>query len=335
MKDKIQEMLQGAGIAFKNGPRSFILDCPKCFKSQKLYIRKTDGRFICFYCSEINNFKGKPEYVLSLLTKLPITEIKKILFGDDSDDTRDSYVRFVPKDFLGDNEEEEEIVIETETILPEVKYPPSVVTVENHEGAVKYLESRGVTLEIAKQYKLMYDVASKRIVFPVTYQNRILGWQGRYIGKTEYYDEETDSMVSIPKILTTPGLARDKTLMFRDRLFKSEHCVLCEGPFDAIKAHLCGGNVASMGKIVSRHQLDLIRQAGVNRLYLALDPDAAREARKIVQSMKDMEIFDMRPTDAKDLGEMSFEDVKKLFDNASKLDNSKVLIYLRNPFNEQ
>jgi hypothetical protein len=109
--------------------------------------------------------------------------------------------------------------------------------------------------------------------------------------------------------------------MFFDRLQGQKHAVLCEGPMDALKAHLCGGNVASMGKAVSRAQLQLLRNAGVERLYIALDPDAQEEANRIARQVgMDMKVYNMMaPAPYKDLGEMHFDAVRELFQSARRM----------------
>lgn len=329
-KEEVQNILQEAGVRFKSSSRSFILTCPQCSKSEKLYIRKSDGRFICFYCKEINNFSGKCEFALSALTKLSINEVKKRLYGDFFDTFNSPYieVNLNPRDFLDDDE----IEIGSEIVLPIVSFSPDIIDIADSKAGTEYLESRGISLLLAKKYKLKYDVSGKRVVFPISYRNELYGWQGRYIGKEEYWDEETETVVKIPKAITTGGLKKDKVLMFRDNLLGSEHCVLCEGPIDGLKADLCGGNVVTLGKIVSKFQLDLIRKSGVKKIYLALDPDAAKECRGIIQSMGDLELYDMRPTQASDIGKMSLESVKELFDSAQKVDSSKIFVYIRNPF---
>ena len=114
--------------------------------------------------------------------------------------------------------------------------------------------------------------------------------------------------------------------MFQDRI--TDHVVLAEGPVDALKAHLCGGNVASLGKNVSSYQLDLIRQSGVKRLYLALDPDAFNESQAILKKMAyDLEIFAMVPQSG-DLGGMSFEEVYRLYLEAPKLGPNHLFLWL-------
>lgn len=335
-KDEIKQILLEAGCSFKPGSRSFILSCPRCKKREKLYIRKTDGRFICFYCKEIDNFQGAAEFVLQELTSLRLNEIRQRLYGDEYEDlSSNDHIIFNPKDFLDDEDEE----IASETILANIKFTPDILPIDSKycELGREYLLGRGITLETALKYGIRFAPAQRRVVFPVMYENCLFGWQGRTISEQkEFWDDEFDKFVTINKSLTSKGLRKDQTLMFRDNLKNSKHCVLAEGPVDAIKADLCGGNVASMGKAVSFAQFNLIKNHGIKRIYLALDPDAAAEMRRILDLFKtsEIEIYDMRPKDGRDLGQMTFEEVKKLFDNAQKVDPSKIIVYIKNHYEE-
>ena len=105
--------------------------------------------------------------------------------------------------------------------------------------------------------------------------------------------------------------------MFNARLLNSDHCVLAEGPISSIKAHLCGGNVASMGKDVSDTQLNIIKNR-VSKLYLALDPDATTVIERVCRQLHgEMDVFLLMPSDGyEDLGKMSPEQVFEQFKKA-------------------
>jgi 5S rRNA maturation endonuclease (ribonuclease M5) len=328
--DSIRDILTESGCSFKKNSRSFILTCPRCRKREKLYIRQYDGRFVCWYCKEIDNFQGKPEYALVELSSLSLQEIQKRIYGDVSNLPEDDIIIFRPEDFL----EDDEVTLFSEPILGAIKFTPDIFPLTNEycKPGLEYLASRGVSLELATRYGVMYSPAEKRVIFPVSYNNQLFGWQGRYIGAEEFFDDETNEIVKIPKALTSLGLKKDKALMFRENLKGKEHCVICEGPFDGIKADLCGGNVVTMGKAVSKDQLGIIRNHGVKKVYLALDPDAAAEIRRIFEYFKDLELYDMRPRDGRDLGKMTTQEVKQLFDKAERIDNTKMIVYVKDHY---
>lgn len=330
-KDEIKYILQEAGVSFKTNSRSFIMSCPRCRKKEKLYIRQYDGRFVCWYCKEIDNFQGRPEYALAELSNLTLNEICSRLYGEDVDLHNNDYIIFKPEDFLDD----EEIELSSEDVLAPIVFTPDILPLDSEHCSVgvAYLESRGVGFELANKYGVRYSPSKRRVVFPVKYGSELYGWQGRTVSENkEYWDDEEEIFVTIHKALTSVGLKKDKALMFRDNLVNSPHCVLCEGPFDGIKADLCGGNVVTMGKAVSNAQLNMIRNHGVKKIYLALDPDAASEMRRILEYFKDLELYDMRPPRGSDLGKMTCRAVKYLFDNATKIDNTKILVYIKDHY---
>ena len=119
--------------------------------------------------------------------------------------------------------------------------------------------------------------------------------------------------------------------MFQDQLVDSPHAVICEGPIDAIKADLCGGNVATLGKAVSKEQVDIIKQSGVQKVYIALDPDAGIEALKLRDAFSGLEIYRLLPEDGyEDLGAMSPDQVYRQFLKAERFDNTgRLFLFLK------
>lgn len=319
----IKDLLDEAGCRYKQNSKSYILPCPKCRKNDKLYIRKMDGRFVCWYCSSVDGFQGSPEYALSLLTNLPIVVLREKLYGFSSVELSPS-LDLQLRDFMDSEDEIEEP--EPYTTMLSVTWPLTSFAIDS-EQAIKganYLQTRGIPTDVAAQYGIRYDIPSMRVLFPVEFQGALLGWQGRYIGNSE---ED-----NVPKALTSKGLSKNRIVMFADKLINSEHCILCEGPIDALKANLCGGNVATMGKAVSAVQLDFIRKRGVKKVYLALDPDAYREANKLLKQLGDMEVYDMRPPDKySDIGEMPMDEVYSLFKSAPRVTSSYLFVNLKPP----
>lgn len=326
----IKSLLDEGGIDYKVNSKSFIMACPRCQKRDKLYIRKNDGRFVCWVCRDSDGFGGQVEWALSELLGRPVSEIRQKLYGVGEGD-RSVYLNLQLIDFFG----EDDAVPEALEPLLEVEPDPGFRDLETDAGkdGREYLESRGIPLEVAKEYGIQYWPVKKRVVFPVRSHGQLLGWQDRYIGPTDYFDGELGIPVSIPKTITSTGLKRDQALMFVDRI-TSDHAILCEGPIDAIKAHACGGNVASMGKAVSRQQLNLLKNSGIRKLYIALDPDAFVESGNILREMgDDFEIYDMRPpTKYKDLGEMPIPEVQELFKNAPRINKSFFYIYVKDHY---
>lgn len=322
----LADLISEAGVGKpKQNSKSFILTCPRCSKKDKLYIRKKDGRFVCWVCAERDGFQGAPEYALTELTGRSIPELRNILYGMETTNGN----LFLQLDFSDFLDPEEDILLPYQQ---QVEPHPDFRDLDSPYGGpgLAYLEGRGISLEIAKAYGVVYWPARSRVVFPVVSGGRLLGWQSRTIKPTEEFDEETQQILKIPKALTYEGLDKAKVLMFADRLVNSAHAVLAEGPIDGIKAHLVGGNVVTMGKVVSETQLNLLRCSGIRKLYLALDPDASIEAQKIVRKMygDDIEIYDMRPKPGLDLGAMSFDEVYDLYRAAPRVTPANLFLFL-------
>lgn len=326
------ELLEEAGIGRpKQNTKSFILTCPRCEKKDKLYIRKTDARFVCFYCKEKSNFQGAGEFALCEITGKQIQDLQKILYGYETS-TGFISLDISFKDFFDDEESTEDLPVGA-IPLPEVLPDPDFRDLDSQWSVpgVNYLESRGVPLDVAMSYGIQYWPAKSRIVFPVKSRGKLLGWQSRTIKPDKWIDEDGD-LVSIPKALTYEGLAKDRALMFADRV-QGDHAVITEGPFDGLKADYCKGNVVTMGKAVSLYQLNLLVTSGVRKLYFGLDPDASDEVASLIDKVTNLyggiEMYDMRPKGNKDLGGMTFEEVYDLFRSAPRVTRGNVFIYLK------
>lgn len=332
MELEVKAILQEAGVAFKTNSKSFIMTCPRCQKKDKLYIRRQDGRFVCWVCKETEGFQGKAQYALAELSSLPVKEIEKRLYGDSAVDGASLHLDLDMSQFMDDEDE----YIDLGPVMRTYEWPLDFYPIDDPASAKgrDYLARRGIDLGVAREYGIRYQPSRLRVIFPVQSQGKLYGWQGRLVeGDKTYYSIEQGKFVKPLKALTFKELKRDRALMFSDRLNGVKHCVLTEGPVDALKAHLCGGNVAAMGKAVSPTQLQLLRNAGVEKVYIGLDPDAYLEINRIRRVLSDMVCYDLRPPlPYKDLGEMPMEAVKQLFDTAPILNPAQIVIYLRGYF---
>lgn len=330
VRDTLQSLLDEGGISYRQNSKSFILECPRCQKRDKLYIRKSDGRFVCWKCSESEGFHGAAEWALAELLSRPAAEIRKQLQGTTWGSS--CYLDIRLNDFFGALDEipywapEDLVEVEPDPGFRDLDHPAS-------QDGVAYLEGRGVSKALALEYGIKYHPATRRVIFPVISHGKLLGWQGRYAGQEEYFDPETGEVFKTPKTLTSLGLKKERTFMFGDRLTVGGDAILCEGPFDAVKAHLCGGNVAALGKGVSDYQLEILKHSGIKRLYLALDPDAFAESKRVLEkTVDDLEVYDMRPPPDRDLGAMSLEAVLDLKQKAPRIYRNYLFLYLKNPY---
>lgn len=336
----LRKFIVDSGVEFRENATSYVMTCPRCQKKDKLAMYKQTGGFVCYHC-RADGFKGRPEIALTELTGAPLGEIRKKLYNGEVPPTM-GYLDVQLDDLWEDSED---LVSAPESVLAptEIAWSPDFVGMESPHQFVKgarYLHSRGITPEQVKAYDIKYSPVDKRVVFPVKVGGKLVGWQARYIGDTKVWVPEQERYRTIPKILTSQSLVGkgQRWLMFQDRLEGSEHCVLAEGPISAIKAHKCGGNVASMGKAVSAYQLETIKRS-VKKLYVALDPDAGAEIAKLAYDLyDDLEIYLLQPPqnfldldspeNDRDLGDMSENEVFEMFARAKPEPRGRLYISL-------
>jgi len=329
----LRKLIEGSSISFRLTPSSFIFTCPRCQKRDKLYIRRRDGRFICFSgsCTRDAYSGRRPEVPLVPLLRMSLRELRIVLYGDEAP----SSIEVEPPQFFDEDDPDlvEELVQFKELAFSYHHYPL------DHKHAARgraYLAGRGIPVDIAMAYGVRFSPIENRVIFPVYVNGQLLGWQGRLVVTNEFLDDDKGQMGYVAKIASTPALPKEHVLMFQDRLLNQDHVVLCEGPVDAIKAHLCGGNVASMGKGVSPGQLAAIRmavkalqKAHRPRFYSGLDPDAQDEVGRLVGALEeDFECYQIEPPEGKDLGALSFEEVYDLYLSARRVDSTKLFIFL-------
>ncbi len=327
---KLAELVEDSGLVLKKNSKSWILTCPRCGKKGKLYIRRKDGRFVCWVCKETDGYQGRPEYVLSDLLGQHVQVLQGILYGT----TVPSSLFFDPKiiDFC-DDDDDEIIELDEAFQLEQAYWPPDFYPIDHpfSERGLKYLEGRGIPLDLALAYGIRYCPPKRRVVFPVEVEGKLVGWQERLIIEHRNFNEDLAVWMETPKALTKSGMKRDSVLMFGDRMKNCEHVILCEGPVDAIKAHKCGGNVATMGKAVTPKQVELLKNGGVKRVYFGLDRDAAKEIQRLFEEFRaaGIECYDMRPPlNAHDLGDMTFDAVNDLFLSAERIRPGHIFVYL-------
>lgn len=327
-------LLRSEGLDFTNSQRSWVLDCPACGK-HKWAIRKTDGYSKCYRCDA--DFRGFADYTLSVALKRPKAELSKLLYGfvitTEVVEEKADHERWV--DHWSEMANEDVEVIEVRSWPPEMLQSPDHRELDTDLGApgLAYLEGRGVPLAVAKEYGIRYDPVRGRVVFPIVIEGVLRGWQGRLIRTAKYTDKQGRER-EVPKALTDIGEGwGGKVLLFQDRLRGSPHGIITEGPFDALKCHLCGGNTATMGKSVTSEQLDIyVRHFKLRRLYLGLDEDAAEDMMRIVRELtwyEGMEVFHLAtPAGREDLGAATMEEVLDAFRSARPIRPGQLFRYI-------
>ena len=315
MEKRLESFFRNHNItpAYQNS-RSFVFDCPACGGSKKLYISRDSGLSICF--------KGKTDkcprsgsqapYALSLLSRLPIETVKTELFEFISHLADDIRV-----DFTSNKSSIKESNLEPGTL------PPDVILMGNigSEEGSKYLENRGVPIDIQKQYEIMFSPNMRRVIFPIIMDKKLYGWQGRAI----------DSVDKKYRMYNMVGDWKSKTLMFYNNIIDKEFAIIAEGPVSALKFYKIGNFVATMGKEISKKQLELILSSGVKKVYLALDRDAVDKIDRIRYYLNSNGIecyFIETPHNRDDFGDSTFEECELAFKTAKLLNGNEIFAHI-------
>lgn len=327
--DALRKIIEGSNLKFKQNAVSYIFECPRCQKTDKLYIRKSDGRFVCWVCKESSNFQGRAEFALVELMGGILSNYRSNLYG--TTDGPLDHIELQLADHWG--EEDDDLEFWAPRKFTGYDWPYAYVP-HSHKlfkkGAA-YFESRGIPQFIIEKYDLRYSVPEHRVIFPFIIDGELVGWQGRYCGNTKKEDPDTGRLFTIPKALTAlQKQIQGHYVMFGDNLDTTDHCVLCEGPTDALKAEKCGGNVAALGKGVTESQIYWISQR-VKKLYIALDPDAGIEISRIarIAISLGMDVWLMVPPEGrKDFGECTLDETFEAYKNAQPLNGNSVVVSL-------
>lgn len=296
--------------------RSYIFDCPACGGDKKLYVQKEDGRSVCFKqkserCPKPGSYAT---YALSLLANLPIDVVKREILEYVSQLSDDISVSF-------DDPEQP-----AEEPLPAGSLPIDTVMIDNPlaEDGANYLIGRGIPLEIQKKYDILYVPSMRRVVFPVIMDKTLYGWQGRAIDKVDHAF----------RMHNMEGIWRARTLMFYNSIKNKDFAILAEGPISALKFDKVGNFVASMGKEVSRKQLQLLKESGIKKLYLALDRDAVDKLHSIMHHMNSIAGNKIHfylievPEHRDDFGDCTFEECEAAFQSAKELSGDELFTHV-------
>ncbi|NBP13532.1 hypothetical protein EBU95_03920 [bacterium] len=324
--EKIKQIILEEGLSVRERGRTIYTTCPKCQKADKLSILKANGYTICYRGS--CEFKGPKPFIYWLMDTASISKqeaIERIYGAKDQEYSEKIELKL-------SLENENQVKQPEQNNLEKLEWPLQFTSdLEFPESfeAVNYLQQRGISVQIAKKYQVSYYKETRRIVFPIIQNGHCTGWQARTI----------DSLPGYLKVRNNTGFQRASSVMFIDNVKPNSFIIVAEGPIDAIKFDACGNSVATMGKMISDKQLELILSKNPQKVYLALDDDAAQEMREL-QSILKVPVYKIDvPESCKircqlqnkkaDFGECTFEECLEAFKNARKLDYYSTVLYLK------
>lgn len=168
------------------------------------------------------------------------------------------------------------------------------------------LEGRQITAEAAQSFGLLWDKGTWIIPVRDPHSGTLWGWQAKRDRFFRNYP---------------PGVAKSKTLFGINSFVTGGVAILVESPLDAARLASAGypGAVSSYGVGVSDEQLSLVTYYA-RGLVLALDNDmpGMMKTADICQNyhVLDVQVFNYGAIRAKDVGEMSNEQIRWGMDNA-------------------
>jgi hypothetical protein len=299
---KLQRFLDKHGVHYHEGNRSFVTSClsPACGKEDHCYIRKSDGRTICFRCGRKWNWKR----MVSAIVSCSLEEAYGAFFGTGAGE---EIVKPLDITQLFGSEDEDE---DEEEPLASIALGPDFVDAGLVTRALEYLIKRGITsADLISQYDLKYHAQMDAVVFPVKKENVLYGWQARRIDPKE----------GELRLISHRNFQKSHFLLNYDRAKSFDRVVIAEGPFDCMHCELEQvTGVASFGKNVSLEQIKLLLDLPAQNIYLGLDPDATDEVYDILGKVG----FGKRlyriwpPKHRKDFGECTKEEMAEAITKA-------------------
>lgn len=308
LADRIKEIIDDCGFQYTERPRTIYTSCPLCGSNKKFSILKENGASICYRGSCDFGRRWFEDWI-ALTKNISRFEAKQILHGNgelgysiDEKNTLDLSNPF-DFDFMSD--------------LEPINWPPplcvNLSSTEAKEG-VQYLNGRGIPCDVAERHNIVYCPVERRVTIPMTYYGTCYGYQGRAI----------DPVSPGFRMRNNINFRKDRMLAFFDQAMDYEHLIITEGPFDAMKFANLGGYVSTLGKNISKHQIELMHQLKPKAVFIALDEDATKEAFELANSMRDVnrKVYITKVTEScrlrcnkegrkYDFGECSFEEAVK------------------------
>ena len=285
----LAESVLGKGQSTSKG--NFAFKCPFCThhkNKMEVNLRTTAKRENFWHCW-VCGAKGKT--LLSLFKKIKapqdkINELNILIIPDKAGKNIEIGVLELPKEFIA--------LINHETLITD-----RVAQIES-KHALRFLRSRGITVEDIIKYNIGFCKEGKyghRIIIPSYDNNRKLNY---FIARD--YKGET------PQKYKNPPVAAKDVIGFELYINWDAPIILVEGMFDAltIKRNV----IPLFGKVIHGKLMEKLVKSSVDRIYIALDQDARRDALKQAEMLmsygKEIYLVEMEGKDANEIGFENF-----------------------------
>jgi DNA primase len=263
------------------------------------FINADSGVHHCFSCG----FRGSVASLVAYTQGVAYEEANSWLGSGERNLTR-AFERLIapPK-------KEEQVQEVTESMLSAFVDPP--------EDALK---SRGLTLQAAQYYGLLWNARTSSWVTPMRdlVTGSLIGWQEKAHKGRHFNNFPT-------------GVKKSNTV-FGYHKYTSGPMIVVESPLDAVRLFSVGvsGGVSTYGCSISKVQVNAIR--GADSVIFALDNDKAgiEASKEMLDACKeykfDAYFFDYSGTDMKDVGGMSKSEILSGLTSASHSVHGRKLI---------
>jgi DNA primase len=280
------ESVLGKGQSTSKG--NFAFKCPFCTHHKnklEINLRTTSKRENFWHCWVCGS-KGKSLLALFKRIKAPqdkINELNILIVPANKEIHISSDILELPKEFISLSN-----IIEDKIAQIEAKH------------ALKFLKKRGITQDDIIKYNIGFCKEGKyndRVIIPSYDNNKRLN----YFISRDYKEP------SLQKYKNPPVSAKD-VIGFELYINWDAPIILVEGIFDAltIKRNV----IPLFGKVIHGKLMEKLVKSSVNRIYIALDVDAKRDALKQAEMLmsygKEVYFVEMEGKDANEIGFENF-----------------------------
>jgi len=276
------ESVLGKGKSTSKG--NYAFKCPFCThhkNKMEISLRTTAKRENFWHCW-VCGAKGKTILTLFKKIKAPqdkIAELNILIVPSKKEEHIDISTLELPKEFISLSNEVENKIAQIEA-----------------KHALKFLKKRGITQDDIIKYNIGFCKEGK-------YEYRIIIPSYDSLGKLNYFIARDYKEPSLRKYKNPPASAKD-VIGWELYINWDAPIILVEGIFDAltIKRNV----IPLFGKVLHDKLMKKLVESSVNRIYIALDADARKDALKQAEQLmsygKEVYLVEMEGKDANEIG---------------------------------
>jgi DNA primase len=276
------ESVLGKGQSTSKG--NYAFKCPFCThhkNKMEISLRTTSKRENFWHCW-VCGAKGKT--ILNLFKKIKapqdkINDLNVLIVPAKKEEHIDASQLELPKEYLSLSKPVEDRIAQIEA-----------------KHALKFLKKRGITQDDIIKYNIGFCKEGKyeyRVIIPSYDEN----------GRLNYFIARDYKEPSLQKYKNPPASAKD-VIGFELYINWEAPIILVEGMFDAltIKRNV----IPLFGKVIHGKLMEKLVKSSVNRIYIALDNDAKKDALKQAEMLmsygKEVYFVEMEGKDANEIG---------------------------------